>query len=63
MEDHEVAGLIERIRTLVAEQRRLEANADGERLEEHGREIDRLQTRLVLAVRRELARLPSSETD
>jgi hypothetical protein len=51
----EVVGLIDRIRTLVAERRRLEGRASGELVEEKRREIARLQRRLALRVKRELA--------
>jgi hypothetical protein len=50
----EVTGLIDRIRKLVAERRRLEERAGGEQLEAKRREIARLQRRLALVVRREL---------
>jgi hypothetical protein len=52
--DDEVADLIDRIRGLVAEQRRLDGSAERERREAYGREIDRLQDRLAIAVKREL---------
>jgi hypothetical protein len=51
----EVTGLIERIRELVAEHRRLEMSASTELLERYRREIARLQRRLASAVKRELA--------
>jgi hypothetical protein len=51
----EVSALIERLRKLVAERRRLEARrASRELLERRRREIERLQQRLANAVRREL---------
>jgi hypothetical protein len=52
--DSQVPTLIERIRKLVAEQRRLEKNGSGDGVEEKRREVERLQTRLANAVRREL---------
>jgi len=53
--DDEVAHLMTRIRSLVAEQRRLDASAELDRHEANAREIDRLQDRLVIAVKRELS--------
>jgi hypothetical protein len=50
----EVTGLIERIKKLVAERRRLERDAGGETLEAKNREIARLQRRLAMLVKREL---------
>jgi hypothetical protein len=51
----EVTRLIERLRKLVAERRRLEARrASRELLERRRREIERLQERLAALVRREL---------
>jgi hypothetical protein len=52
--DDEVAHLIDRIRTLVAQQRRLEASPDSEGHEDNKREIDRLRERLAIAVKHEL---------
>jgi len=52
---HEVTGLIDLIRKLVAEQRGLERTASNERLEANRLEIDRLKLRLASAVQRELA--------
>jgi hypothetical protein len=49
-----VTRLIDRIRRLVAEQRRLEAGGDGKRLKAYRIEIARLQRQLAKAVRREL---------
>ena len=54
--EDEVAHLIDRIRTLVAAQRRLEASPSSERRAGSRREIDRLQERLAIAVKRELRR-------
>lgn len=54
--DDEIARLIDRIRRLVAEQRRLGGTPERERREANGREIDRLQDRLAIAVKRELGR-------
>jgi hypothetical protein len=51
----EVTGLIDRIRKLVAERRGLEGRASGEQVEAKRREIARLQRRLALVVKRELA--------
>jgi hypothetical protein len=52
----EVNHLIERLRRLVAERRRLEARrASRELLERRRREIERLQQRLAAMVKRELA--------
>jgi hypothetical protein len=51
----EVTSLIERLRKLVAERRRLEQRrASGELLERRRREIERLQQRLAMLVKREL---------
>jgi hypothetical protein len=51
----EVTHLIERLRKLVAERRRLEARrASRELLERRRREIERLQQRLAAMVKREL---------
>jgi hypothetical protein len=50
-----VTRLIDRIRRLVAEQRRLEAGGDGKRLKAYRIEIARLQRQLAKAVRRELS--------
>jgi hypothetical protein len=50
-----VTRLIDRIRRLVAEQRRLEAGGDGKRLKAYRTEIARLQRQLAKAVRRELS--------
>ena len=50
----EVTRLIDRIRRLVAEQRRLEARAGAEPSEANEREITRLQRRLATVVKREL---------
>jgi hypothetical protein len=50
----EVTGLIDRIRKLVAEQRRLGGNASDERREAHTLEIARLQRRLASVVKSEL---------
>jgi hypothetical protein len=52
----QVVGLIDRIKKLVAEQRRLEDD-DGEdrRRDANGREIARLKWRLANAVKRELS--------
>jgi hypothetical protein len=52
--EDEVAHLIDRIRTLVAQQRRLEASPDSEGHEANRREIDRLRERLAIAVKQEL---------
>jgi hypothetical protein len=52
---HEVTGLIDRIRRLVAEQQLLETGASSELREANGLEIARLQRRLATTVRRELA--------
>jgi hypothetical protein len=54
--DDEVAHLIDRIKRLVAQQRRLDGSPESERREANRREIDRLQDRLALAVKRELER-------
>jgi hypothetical protein len=50
-----VTRLIDRIRRLVAEQRRLEARGDRKRLKAYRIEIARLQRQLATAVRRELS--------
>ncbi len=51
----EVTRLIERLRKLVAERRRLEARrASRELLERYRRDIERLQQRLAIEVQREL---------
>jgi hypothetical protein len=52
----EVAHLIDRVRTLVAQQKRLEASPDSKRREANQREIDRLRERLAAAVKDELRR-------
>jgi hypothetical protein len=52
--DPEVTRLIDRIRKLVAEQRRTDGRPESERREANRREIDRLQRRLAIAVKREL---------
>jgi hypothetical protein len=54
--DQAITGLIDRLRKLVAERRRLEGRTSGERLEARRREIDRLQRQLATVVRRELTR-------
>jgi hypothetical protein len=59
--DDEVADLMDRIRTLVAEQSRLEGTPDRERREANRRELDRLQDRLAIAVRRVLTRATRSD--
>jgi hypothetical protein len=51
----DVTRLIDRIRRLVAEQRRLEARGDRKRLKAYRVEIARLQRQLATAVRRELS--------
>jgi hypothetical protein len=51
----EVAGLIDRIRRLVAEQRRGEGRGGRELREARRVEIARLQRRLAIAVKRELS--------
>jgi hypothetical protein len=52
----QVVGLIDRIKTLVAEQRRLdEEDAGGDRRDAIRREISRLKWRLANAVKRELS--------
>ena len=56
----DVTRLIDRIRRLVAEQRRLEAGGDRKRLRAYRIEIARLQRQLATAVRREL-REPGTE--
>jgi hypothetical protein len=50
----EVAGLIERIKRLVAEQRRLDDTDSDDRRDSNRREISRLKWRLANAVKREL---------
>ena len=50
----QVASLIDRIKKLVAEQRRLEGRGSGEQLEARRREIVRLQRQLATVVKREL---------
>jgi hypothetical protein len=50
----EVTRLIDRIRELVAERRRLEGRVSGELLERYRVEIERLQQRLANMVKREL---------
>jgi hypothetical protein len=50
----QVSELIDRIRSLVAEKRRLDANPSGGSREAIVREIARLQDRLANLVRREL---------
>jgi hypothetical protein len=54
--DGEVTRLIDRIRELVADQRRLDGDSESERREINRREIARLRDRLAIAVRRELGR-------
>ena len=56
----DVTRLIDRIRRLVAEQRRLEAGGDRKRLRAYRIEIARLKRQLATAVRREL-REPGTE--
>jgi hypothetical protein len=52
----QVVGLIDRIKRLVAEQRRLDGeDADDDRREANRREISRLKWRLANAVKRELS--------
>lgn len=51
---HEVPRLIDRIKELVAEERRLEECGSGEVLEAKRHEIARLQGRLAAVVKREL---------
>jgi hypothetical protein len=51
---HEVTRLIDRLRRLVAEQRRLEDDGSSELREAKMIEIDRLQQRLATVVKREL---------
>jgi hypothetical protein len=51
----EVTGLIARIKQLVAEKRELERSANGELVEANRSEIARLQQRLAVIVKRELA--------
>jgi hypothetical protein len=50
----EVTRLIDRIKELVAERRRLAGSATGDRLEANRLEIERLKQRLANVVRREL---------
>jgi hypothetical protein len=50
----DVTRLIDRIRRLVAEQRRLEGGGDPKRLRAYRIEIARLKRQLATAVRREL---------
>jgi hypothetical protein len=50
----QVSRLVERIRALVAEQRRLEKSGDADRLDSRRRQIARLKSRLADVVRREL---------
>ena len=52
--DDEVARLMHRIRRLVAEQRRLDGSPESEDGEANRREIERLQDRLAIAVKRDL---------
>lgn len=52
--DQTVNRLIDRLKKLVAEQRRLERRGRGAQLEALRREIDRLQRQLATVVRREL---------
>jgi len=56
LSDHEVIRLIDRIRELVADQRRLDGESESERRDINQREIARLQDRHAIAVRRELWR-------
>jgi hypothetical protein len=58
----EIAELIDRIRQLVNERRRLEGVASREQLEANESEIDCLQDRLAAAVKRSLTGPISSET-
>jgi hypothetical protein len=51
---HEVTSLIDRIRKLVAEQRRLDHDAEDERRRANSREIAQLQRRLASVVKSEL---------
>ena len=53
--DSEVSRLIDRIKTLVAEQWQLEGGPDTGQLEANRREITRLQRQLAIAVKRELS--------
>jgi hypothetical protein len=53
--DSEVSRLIDRIKTLVAEQWQLEGSPDTGQLEANRREITRLQRQLAIAVKRELS--------
>jgi hypothetical protein len=50
----QVSRLVNQIRDLVAEQRRLEVTGDADRLASRRRQIARLQVRLANVVRREL---------
>jgi hypothetical protein len=52
--DDEVAVLIDRIKSLLAEQRRREDGQESARSEAKRREIDRLRERLANAVKRQL---------
>jgi hypothetical protein len=52
--DDEVAVLIDRIKSLLAEQRRREDGQESARSEAKQREIDRLRERLANAVKRQL---------
>lgn len=51
----QVAGLIDRIKRLVAEQRRLDEDDGDDRRDANRREISRLKWRLANAVKRELS--------
>ena len=51
----QVIRLLDRIRELVAEQRRLGGRANRERVEANRREINRLQWRLANVLRRDLS--------
>ena len=51
----EVVKLIECIRRLVTEQRRLEGRGGGERLRSNRLEVARLQRRLAVLVKRDLS--------
>jgi hypothetical protein len=51
----EITNLIDRIKELVAEHRRVEMSASSELLERYRREIARLQRRLARLVKQELA--------
>jgi hypothetical protein len=52
--DQAIPRLIDRLKKLVAEQRRLEGRGSGEQLEARRREIVRLQRQLATVVKREL---------